>query len=60
LFHEVATHALVPGVHALALVGELSRFTRWGRPADLAGYVREHWSIESLHWIRDTLYQKDK
>jgi hypothetical protein len=25
-------------------------------PADLAGYVRQQWSIESLHWIRDTLY----
>ena len=29
-------------------------------PAALAGYVREQWSIESLHWIRDTLYQEDK
>jgi hypothetical protein len=29
-------------------------------PADLARYVREQWSIESLHWIRDTLYQEDK
>jgi hypothetical protein len=27
--------------------------------ADLAGYVREQWSIESLHWLRDTLYQED-
>jgi predicted transposase YbfD/YdcC len=26
----------------------------------LAGYVREQWSIESLHWIRDTLNQEDK
>jgi hypothetical protein len=22
----------------------------------MPGYVREQWSIESLHWIRDTLY----
>jgi predicted transposase YbfD/YdcC len=29
-------------------------------PVALAGYVREQWSIESLHWIRDTLYQEDK
>ena len=29
-------------------------------PAALAGYVREQWSIESLHWIRDMLYQEDK
>jgi hypothetical protein len=29
-------------------------------PVALAGYVREQWSIESLHWIRETLYQEDK
>jgi hypothetical protein len=29
-------------------------------PVALAGYVREQWWIESLHWIRDTLYQEDK
>jgi len=29
-------------------------------PVALAGYVREQWSIESLHWIRDALYQEDK
>ena len=23
-------------------------------PAALAGYIREQWSIESLHWLRDT------
>jgi predicted transposase YbfD/YdcC len=28
--------------------------------ADLAWHVREQWAIESLHWLRDTLYQEDK
>jgi hypothetical protein len=28
--------------------------------ADLARHVRGHWAIESLHWLRDTLYQEDK
>ncbi len=28
--------------------------------ADLAHHVREQWAIESLHWLRDTLYQEDK
>ena len=38
-----------------------SRFRhRRGKRADLARYVRQQWSIESLHWIRDTLYQEDK
>ena len=35
--------------------------TRTGQtPPTWPGYVREQWSIESLHWIRDTLYQEDK
>jgi hypothetical protein len=29
-------------------------------PAGLARYVRGQWAIESLHWLRDTLYQEDK
>jgi predicted transposase YbfD/YdcC len=29
-------------------------------PADLAHHVREQWAIESLHRLRDTLYQEDK
>lgn len=28
-------------------------------PADLAGFVRDHWGIESLHWLRDTVYRED-
>jgi len=29
------------------------------RPAQLASLVREHWGIESLHWLRDTVYRED-
>jgi predicted transposase YbfD/YdcC len=29
-------------------------------PADLARHVRGQWAIESLHWLRATLYQEDK
>jgi predicted transposase YbfD/YdcC len=28
-------------------------------PATLAGLTRGHWGIESLHWIRDTVYRED-
>jgi hypothetical protein len=28
-------------------------------PARLAELVRDHWGIESLQWIRDTLYRED-
>ena len=28
-------------------------------PADLLAYVRGHWGVEVLHWIRDVTYQED-
>jgi predicted transposase YbfD/YdcC len=47
-------------VSAVAALGVASPEARQAGPATLARYVREQWSIESLHWIRDTLYQEDK
>jgi predicted transposase YbfD/YdcC len=47
-------------ISAVAALGVASPTLDQANPADLAGYVREQWSIESLHWIRDTLYQEDK
>ena len=47
-------------ISAVAALGVASPEPRLADAADLAGYVREQWSIESLHWIRDTLYQEDK
>jgi predicted transposase YbfD/YdcC len=55
----------VTGLHgqpisAVAALGVASPKPEQADAAGLAGYVREQWSIESLHWIRDTLYQEDK
>jgi predicted transposase YbfD/YdcC len=55
----------VTGLHgqpisAVAALGVASPEPGQATAADLAGYVREQWSIESLHWLRDTLYQEDK
>jgi predicted transposase YbfD/YdcC len=47
-------------VSAVAALGVASPEPGQADAAGLAGYVREQWSIESLHWIRDTLYQEDK
>jgi predicted transposase YbfD/YdcC len=47
-------------ISAVAALGIASPAPGQASPADLAGYVREQWSIESLHWIRDTLYHEDK
>jgi predicted transposase YbfD/YdcC len=50
----------VTGLHgepisAVAALGVASPEAGQASPADLARYVRQQWSIESLHWIRDTL-----
>jgi predicted transposase YbfD/YdcC len=47
-------------VSAVAAFGVASPAADRASAADLAGHVREQWSIESLHWLRDTLYQEDK
>jgi predicted transposase YbfD/YdcC len=47
-------------ISAVAALGVASPKPEQADAADLAGYVRQQWSIESLHWIRDTLYQEDK
>ena len=47
-------------ISAVAALGVASPAPDQASPADLAGYVREQWSVESLHWLRDTLYQEDK
>jgi predicted transposase YbfD/YdcC len=47
-------------ISAVAALGVASPEPGQADAADLARYVREQWSIESMHWIRDTLYQEDK
>jgi predicted transposase YbfD/YdcC len=47
-------------ISAVAALGVASPEPGQADAADLARYVREQWSIESLHWLRDTLYQEDK
>jgi predicted transposase YbfD/YdcC len=45
---------------AVAAFGVASRAVDRASAAGLARHVREQWSIESLHWLRDTLDQEDK
>jgi predicted transposase YbfD/YdcC len=44
---------------AVAQLGVTSLAEALATPADLARHNRHHWGIESLHWIRDTLYRED-
>ncbi|WP_180303563.1 hypothetical protein [Streptomyces sp. JV178] len=30
-----------------------------GRPAELASLVRDHWKVEALHHVRDTIFAED-
>ena len=41
----------------LIIRGSLRSFDR--TPERLASLVRNHWGIESLHWLRDTVYRED-
>lgn len=43
----------------VAILGVTSLDAHHGDPTTIAGAVRGQWSIESLHWIRDTLYRED-
>jgi predicted transposase YbfD/YdcC len=47
-------------VSAAAALGVASPAPGQVSAVGLAGHVREQWAIESLHWLRDTLYQEDK
>jgi predicted transposase YbfD/YdcC len=47
-------------VSAVAAFGVASPSADQVSAADLAHHVRGQWAIESLHWLRDTLYQEDK
>ena len=44
---------------AVAALGVTSLTDTRATPEQVAGFVREHWGIESLHWLRDTVYRED-
>ena len=44
----------------VAALGVTSLTAARADPARLAGLVRGQWAIESLHWLRDTLYREDQ
>jgi hypothetical protein len=45
---------------AVAVLGVTSLPTDRAIPTQLATLARQHWGIESLHWLRDTLYREDQ
>lgn len=44
---------------AVAALGVTNLTAEHATPQRLASLVRNHWGIESLHWLRDTVYRED-
>jgi len=44
---------------AVAVLGITNLTAQQADPAALAAYVRGHWSVESLHWLRDVVFGED-
>jgi predicted transposase YbfD/YdcC len=44
---------------AVAALGVTNLPAEHATPERLASLVRNHWGIESLHWLRDTVYRED-
>ena len=44
---------------SVAALGVLTLDAAHADPARVGGLIRGHWAIESMHWIRDTLYRED-
>lgn len=46
-------------ISAIAALGVTNLTTTQAGPALLAQLVRQHWGVEMLHWLRDTVYRED-
>ncbi|WP_433229033.1 ISAs1 family transposase [Actinomadura formosensis] len=46
-------------ISSIAQLGVASPTADQATAADLAGYVRGQWTIEVLHWLRDTTWRED-
>ena len=46
-------------IGAVAQLGLTSLTPAQADPPRIAGFVQDHWGIESLHWLRDTIYRED-
>jgi predicted transposase YbfD/YdcC len=44
---------------AVAVLGITNLTPEQADPAALAAYVKGHWSVESLHWLRDAVFGED-
>jgi hypothetical protein len=59
LLERYVTDVAGTATSAIAVLGITSQTTNQAGAPSLADAVRGHWGIESLHWLRDTLYRED-
>lgn len=59
LIERYITHHDGTSPSAIAVLAITSLTAEQANPDTLARYIRSHWSIESLHWLRDTVYRED-
>lgn len=59
LLERYVTDMAGTATSAVAVLGITSQTATQADPPFLAAAVRGHWGIESLHWLRDTVYRED-
>jgi predicted transposase YbfD/YdcC len=59
LIERYVTDPAGTAISAVAALGVTNLTATRATPQLLATVVRGHWGIESLHWLRDTLYHED-
>jgi predicted transposase YbfD/YdcC len=59
LIERYVTNLAGTPTSAVAALGVSNLHCSQAAPADIARLVRDHWGVESLHWLRDTVYRED-
>jgi predicted transposase YbfD/YdcC len=59
LIERCVTDLTGKNLSSVATLGVVSLNAARADPARVGRLVRGHWAIESMHWIRDTLYRED-
>jgi predicted transposase YbfD/YdcC len=59
LIERYVTDSAGSPTSAIAALGVTNLRADQAGPAELAALIRDHWGVESLHWLRDTLYRED-
>ena len=59
LLERYVTNVAGTATSAVAVLGITSQTENQADAPSLAEAVRGHWGIESLHWLRDTVYRED-